>query len=468
MKDIPSKFKAKHYEPGRNAPCVCGSGIKFKKCCQGVYSSNAANLFSTAYNQGNFEQALIEGRRHFTWYILCHKAHTASRLPSNLDGINKLLKIDIEALSHLLENIRRCYYHLGRSADFPNVINSVKDLIDDNRWNGKIAYAEGLWNLIDQEDRNSAYESIASIDIESSNDPDVLSLYLDVGPRELPLPQKLDIADRIITNTRRESVKLQYRAFQAMEYYKVCQHKEGDKIFEDAFFEFRTLPEEKQSAYGRTHYAFALEIYGKSGTKIMAIEEAIETTSALIKEAIENQYAKKHIGDLYRLLGVCEEAIGNHNKAIEAYTGSLDVYSNDLTKLFLARSLCNSDKIELARQQLNETEVSNLDIHGRFDLAISWALLAAKSVQVNDIKIAKSKLEEAKNKDPLFIQLRDSWMIDLLKMNPKAESGTFKTLIGKLNNWVTLKPNFFGIGVDINKIIEDVINEEPTASQKEN
>ena len=30
------------FEPGRNKPCPCGSGIKFKKCCKGGYK-NAVN-----------------------------------------------------------------------------------------------------------------------------------------------------------------------------------------------------------------------------------------------------------------------------------------------------------------------------------------------------------------------------------------------------------------------------------------
>jgi tetratricopeptide (TPR) repeat protein len=456
MPNVPAKFKAKYHEPGRNDPCVCGSGIKFKKCCSGTYSSDAAKLFRTAYNQGNYELALIEQRRHFTWYVLSHKAHTIPFLESNSEAAKNLLRIDIEALGELLDNLHRCYFFLGRSEEFPAVINSARNLIADPRWADKIAYAKGLWHLLDHGDESAAYNELAPIDMASCKDADILSLYLQVSLNDHTLPDALSIIDRIIENTVSESVKLQYRVLKAVKYYLVCQDDEANRIFEDAFARFEALSIEKQSTYGRVHFAQALEIYGKAGFGTEALEKSKAHSVALIAEAQKNNYNAMHIGNLQRLLGDCQEALGDHEAAKDSYTESFQTYPNEVTKLFLARAACNAGQLDSARGHLKDADEEALDEAGRFDLAISWALLAAKSLRITDIETAKAKMRAVSAKDPVFIQLRDRWTIDLLEIKPTAEPGKIRRLIRRLNGWVTLNPSLFGIGLNINKIIDEI------------
>jgi hypothetical protein len=61
-----------------------------------------------------------------------------------------------------------------------------------------------------------------------------------------------------------------------------------------------------------------------------------------------------------------------------------------------------------------------------------------------------------KTKDPIFVQLRDGWIIDLLEAKPAFEAGKIRRLIRRLNSYITLNPNVFGLGVNIDKIIDDV------------
>jgi tetratricopeptide (TPR) repeat protein len=456
MHQAPARFKPQYHEPQRNDQCVCGSGLKFKKCCGGSYSSKAANQFRTAFNQGNYEDALVHARRHFTWYVLCHKAHTVPLLQVDERAGQELLQIDIEALEELLENLHRCYYHLGRGAEFLEVINKVRETVDDPRWRLKVTYIEGLWYLVDQDDETTAFDVLKQIDIDSCTDEGVLSLYLQVCPTELPLPVALSIIDRIITNTSKESVKLQYRVLKAVKYLLICQHKEADQIFEDAFARFMALPQEKRSSYGRMHFAYALEIYGKAGHRVDALEQAKSETIALVSYAQENKYSEKHIADLLRLLGDCQAALGQHAAASESYTQSFAKHPSPLTKVFLARAEANRGSIDAARLHLLELDECGLDDPGRFDCAISWALLAAISLRIDDIQTAKVKLKAIDAQAPAFIHLRDSWMINLLEMKPVQQRNNIRDLICKLNDWVLLKPSVFGMGINLNKVIEDI------------
>lgn len=456
MTTTPAKFTTAYHEPGRNKPCICGSGLKFEKCCAGVYSSRASKLFRNAFNVGDYKDALVHARNHFTWYALSHKAHTIPLLEANRNAGENLLRIDIEALAELLDNLHLCYYRLGRSDEFLDVIERVRNVVLDRRWDAKIAYTRGLWYLVDKHDKDVAFTALQSIDLQTCHDPDILSLYLQVCPTGLTFTESIEIIDRILTNTRKESVRLQYRVLKAVKYYLVCQQADADKLFEEAILEFAALPEEKKSSYGKLQFAYALETYGKASNRQDILEQGREVVRELIHEAEEEHYSESYVADLHKLLGDCEEGLRKHHDAIAAYSISLEKNPSHLTKVFLARSVCSNGECNDARELLESIDDNLLEEPGQFDLAISWALLAATSLVAGDIGEAKKRLKVIVTHDPLFIQLRDRWMIDLLEAKPESESGRILKLIRSLNKYVILNPNIFGLGININRIIDDV------------
>jgi hypothetical protein len=115
--------------------------------------------------------------------------------------------------------------------------------------------------------------------------------------------------------------------------------------------------------------------------------------------------------------------------------------------VFLARSVSNGGQLDAARGHLEDTDEADLDDAGRFDFAISWALLAAKSLSPADIENAKAKMKAVEAKDPVFIQLRDRWTIDLMELKSTAEPGKIRRMIRRLNACIILNPNFFGLGI---------------------
>ncbi|WP_348827663.1 hypothetical protein [Halomonas sp. RT37] len=422
-----------------------------------MYSSEASSLFRNAYNSGNFAQALLQARRHFTWYALAHKAHTVPLLRANHDAGQELLDIDIGALTELLENIHLCYHHLGRGEEFLNVIDATTYVVNHERWIGKSAYMRGLWYVEYKNDEATAYQALKDINIGACNDADILALYLQVAPRQIAFTEYIGIINRIINSTPKESVRLQYRILKAIKYHLICQPEEGDKIFEEALSIFRSLPEDKKTLYGRFQFVHALELYGAAEGRTEVLQEGRAAVIELIKHA-DDQFSREYFSQLYKLLGDYEAALENSVGAEKAYTKSLKIFSADLTKIFLARAIKSSGDGERARKLLNSIDETSLKEPGRFDLAISWALLAATSLDRRDLDEAKKRLKFVKAHDPLFIQLRDRWMIDLLEAEaiPSRGSNTLRKLVHSLNRYVTLNPNFFGIGVNLNRIIDDV------------
>ena len=148
-------------EPSRNEPCLCGSGRKFKKCCMGTYSDGTQERPFEKYNRGLYKEALVACRHHFTWYVLCHKAHTIPFLASKTQEAANLLKVDIEALGSLIDLLHLCYYRTGQTDEFPLVLARVANAIDDSRWRDKLLYQETLWWLFEKEDRAIALKTVS-------------------------------------------------------------------------------------------------------------------------------------------------------------------------------------------------------------------------------------------------------------------------------------------------------------------
>ena len=455
MTRVPSKHTLAYHEPGRNEPCICGSGLKFKKCCINAYSSDASKQFRDTYNEGKFDIALTYARRHFTWYALCHKAHTVPMVEARHPGFHTILKIDIEALEELLDNIHLCYFKLGLSDKFPDVIEHVKNVIHDIRWDAKIAYTYALWNTVDNDNDEAAYDSLKTIDIETCQDPKILALYLQVTPCRHTLLESVDILDRILANTRSESYRLQYSVLKGIKYYMACQSEDGTAIIEEAIERFTQLPEEEKSSYGRLHLAHVLELYGKFKGRHELFEESKQNTLELIETAESANYSDSYKAGLYKLLGDCHEDLEDYSAAIQSYNASLEADSSELTKVFLSRSLCLSGDLNESRTLLVSINSDFLDDPGTFDLAISWSILAVKSLAKADLEEAKRRIKAVEATDPFFTQLRDGILIELLEAQPKSEPSRIRKFISSLSRYVILNPNFFGIGININRIIED-------------
>lgn len=455
MKRLPRR-QLSHYEPSRNEPCLCGSGLKFKRCCQGGYSGDASQKSIELYNTGHYEEALKYSRRHLTWYILCYKAHTIPLLESNIPSGKVLLKVDIEALAERLADIHRCYFRTGRSEEFPATIDILSGIIKDKRWIDKITYFHSLWYLLDKQDRNNSFKALEPIDIDSCNDPEILTLYLDVCPNKILFSRKICLIDTIIDNTQKESYKLQYTTLKGIQYCLVCEFEEGIKIIKEGVDRYRGLEDKNKSTYGETHFAYALDLLGRFSNDQQIIHEAIQHFNKLLDVSRKNSYSSEYIAEILKCLGECNEAICNHVVAIENLEESLKISPLDLTKVFLVCALVNNGNYDRSREILNSINYSLFDDAGFFDFAMSWTLLSASTCSEADLQRSIQYLKQTKNDYPIFIQQRDRWLISLLEIDPVKEGGKLMKLIRSINKYVTLNPNFFGIGIDLNKIVEDL------------
>ncbi len=440
-----------NFEPGHKHPCLCGSGKRFKRCCLGKYSSRAQNDAFKEFNNGNYKNALEHCRHHITWYLLCHRAHTIPFLSSGMPEAEELLRIDILAMADLVDLLHLCYFRNNISADFPDALSFLEHAISDPRWNVVINYQKALWYLVDKNDRSNAYQEISKIDIKECDYAEALTLYLDVVPDEISFTDKQSIIDRIIQNTTKESYILQYTIVKGISFCLIGEVDKGCNIIESAINHYKELDE--HSIYGDYMLAHALETLGELRNDKHLIGDAIE----LYKREIDaNSYSPSGLAMLLKSIGDCYLFISDYPTAISYYESSLTKESNDLTRVFLSRALVNNGKLYECRKMLATLKIEKFNDANKYDYAISWAILALLSLEQRDIQTAKARLKEVKTSDYLFIRQRDNYIIELLELTAKEEQSFIIKALGKLNRYVTLNPNFFGIGLNINNIIEDI------------
>ncbi|MBW2144161.1 MAG: SEC-C domain-containing protein [Deltaproteobacteria bacterium] len=86
---------------GRNAPCPCGSGKKYKKCCLPLHTMSSPQQdsgtddsmsgFDDLDNLSNSVVDLIKERRLEEAEKVCHEL--LSRYPDQIDGIDRLAEV---------------------------------------------------------------------------------------------------------------------------------------------------------------------------------------------------------------------------------------------------------------------------------------------------------------------------------------------------------------------------------------
>ena len=421
----------------------------------GAYSDDTRGAFEK-YNRGLYEEALAACRHHFTWYVLCHKAHTIPFLESKTQEAANLLKIDIEALGSLIDLLHLCYYRTGQTDGFPSVLARVANAIDDSRWRDKLLYQETLWWLFEKEDCAMALSAVCKVDMQTCIDPEILAVYLQLCPDDLPFNEMAGILDRILSNTDSQSYKLQYSVLKGIAYSLIRDVRYGCEIIRTAIDNYESLNEEDKSPYGNYQLAHAWELLGQVSNDRDSVSTADLHYAQILKEGKQFGYSKDFLAEITKCIGDCKAFLGQYEDAIQFYKDSLIYEEADKTKVFLARAYANAGNTGLCRQLLKLIDATSFDDSYFYDYAVSWAILATTTLAPDDIQAAKEHLKRAKGHWPLFVTQRDSMLIQLMEVTPKTPVGKLRSLLEVLNRYVSLNPNFFGIGININRIVEDI------------
>jgi hypothetical protein len=202
--------------------------------------------------------------------------------------------------------------------------------------------------------------------------------------------------------------------------------------------------------------AHGIELLGEFEENPTVVRDAITQYTMLQDEARKGGFAAAYAAELEKAIGDCWSFLKEYDDAVMHYEASLKQKAADLTRVFLARAQANLGDLIASRRTLLSVDSSQLDVYAHYDFAMAWTNLAMRSLDKEDITTAKLHLKIAQAFWPIYVSERDSALIGLLELSPRKAKVGLRRLIGMLNRYVSLNPNVFGIGLNLNRIVEDV------------
>jgi len=405
-----NRYYLEYHEPSPKQPCLCGSGKKFKKCCGIMYKTDERNGARESYNEGNYKEALRKCRLDITWYILCYKAHTVPFLESKTKKAYELLKVDIYAMSSLLDLLLKCYDKTGKLKDFPYVLESLENTISDERWFNRISYYRAFWSYIYSGERKKAFHELNKIkDIHSVLDQDILTMYIDVAQEELPFLKKITLIDQILSTNPEPGVALKYMTLKGIDYFLNAEKETGIELIEVGINNFRETNKEIKLGHDNFQLAQSLEMLGELKGDDNLLKEA---QMRYKKELESNSYNSSGVAMLLKHLGNAFYAEGNYPESAKYYENSLKENANEETTLFYVKTLIKLGNTDKAAELLE----INSDVFmkfAQFDFSCAWALLAVDTKKRQHIDKAIKLLEGLKPKMPYFAEMRDDFLLKL-------------------------------------------------------
>ena len=453
-------------EPGGDDQCLCGSGRKFKNCCKGHYSSDALEHAIAHFEQGEFSDALRACRLHLTWYILSHRAHTIPLLEAGDRSGTAFLEIDLRAMSEIVGALMRCYSHAEIGAEFPLALDRLRNAIESPRWIEKVCYFRSLWYYLDQSDPGSARREIVRIDIQSCRDPEILELYLDLATESLTFRARIDMVDRILDCTESEASRLQYSLLKGIYYSLIGEADDVEGLVRDAVERYRSVDESRRTKYGETILAHTLQHIGRVYADFGALRQALSIYRHLANSSPGSRAATEYRAMIDKSIADCHLSLREWEDAVKWYEASFARCASDLVLVFLAKAHLGNADIETARRVLRSLDPATLDRYGLLDLALVWADLATHTQDLADIEVAAEILGRTNPQHPLFKDYKHTALLELSAIREGASPSGLSKILRAFGRYLQLNPNFFGLGVNLNNVIDDLIDSKGSKQHK--
>lgn len=459
----------KKFSLNRNMQCLCGSGVKYKNCCANVLSSNPNPQKIDKYiqkeiKQENFAQALNFTRAQLTMYMHNIKSHTEVLLITNPPLGNALLTIDIKALDEIIER----FLFIIKSGDLRvEVISNLNNLVNvfyNQKWHARITYYKVVWFYIFQDKPEEAEAILSEVSYKNIDEKDFLQLFFDIKNNELSFSNKIEIIEKIIRQVDKVSEKIQYMGAKGMEFLLIDDREQAKGIFNDAI----TIVEEKRKEFSDLYDFYQLaNLYNFAG-KLLDNKEYIEKSIAcwneVLKKEDELSLTTTGISEIYLKLGDTYTNLGDQIKAIEYYKKSFDAEPNLLSEIFIAHIYVDREDFEKASNILDRIDYDNLKEGEKVDFVFIYALLILHTKDKNKVSYILTKLKGINVPHKYYNDIKNGLIIDLQELFyfpvNEIEESKVKRILKKINDYLLLQPNFIGMGVNINKIVEDMLEKK--------
>lgn len=439
------------YAPGGKENCLCGSGFKYKNCCKDEWPKYDYRVDDVSPRSP--VQKLKKLRAHITWYRLCHSAHTVQDIRSGRDA-TKMLELDLASMQEMTRNALALYKSCGCSDDYPLMLHQLSCAIADNRWAWFLCAEEALFFLVFKNNRSHARSVMAKFrwqDVESS---EFLEVYLDVHSGRLGHVDMVAIASKVVDLTGCASSKFQYQFIIAVQYFLQNDSERAEKLARQAILDFEQTEADDRTDYGRVLLARGYMHLGEILANKEMLAKAIEL---LLLECSDERFTSKATADFLCDVGQCYFALEKYYLAEKYYSQSISTSASPLASVYLGKVQVYLGRLDRARGIFADLDLVKMSSANFFDYAIVVCELALRTKSSEDVSKALGMIKSVRTNDPYFMNVIKELIVALYEL-PRKSASRVESLLRAINKYVTLNPNFNGMGVDFNSMIDDYLN----------
>lgn len=460
------------FTPARNSMCLCGSGLKFKRCCADrLLGSNLGNDTRKFLAQQKYKDALNACRADITQYTIWYKSHTEPAMQRGMPKTGSFYEIDLRAMAELVDTLLTCYLKAGMNDEFPAALERLRRNINEDEWQRKIVYFHALHALGPDWNKSAGKRELKKLGpVTDDDDVETTQLYLDLFWQDLSFSEKQDLIDKILSQSTELSDRLQYKGTKAYLYITIGDFKKSEAELSEIIAEVTAVQEsdgEALSDYEKYRLAMAYDLLGSLRKDDLLLNDALNLFQQILKDVAWT--ADGH-ANILRQMGEIYHRKNDWEQACKYYSDAFSYEPADIFKVLMSESLIQMDKLEDAAKTLSEVNFESLTDDEQLDYTFAAAALAIELEDHKQLENAKRLLNATNVCTPYFREHRDSF---LLNVQEALNSGTSRPLLERTRkllstlgrsaaSYVILQPNFMGLGVDIGKIVDDLAKGQDT------
>jgi tetratricopeptide (TPR) repeat protein len=440
--------------------CPCGSTKPYEECCEPVIAKHKGTISedaSRSLGEGDFVQAETLYRAYLAQYLEWVYAHTLPLVTAKIPVTPEIVDIDKKALAEIADMIAHCLHAMGRDRETLALMDHVEAVVPLPGFEKDVAYLRAQWLYIGLKDRNGAIRELKKLgEILDYPRREAWELYLDVAGSDMTEREKITVAEHIVAEADEdEHVRVQYTVLKALALVQIGEADSARKEFEELLADVKrpSQIETSDELSAEWQIAKAWSMYGELYSDTDALRKAEEA----LRRIPENMLKPAGVAALQRDLGWTLRDPKRYCDAADAFRRSLEYEDTQVGRVHLIHALALCGKVDEARiylQSLDPTAIaSSLQLEyfaakGSLAIASDDAALATETVGGLRGIALQTPYWDAQRSE-LLVQMLD--FIHRPDARPKTErqSAIVKILIF-MNDVLELKPNFFGLGVNIN------------------
>ncbi len=453
------------YKIGRNASCPCGSGKKYKKCCQLFINTGIRDRATELQKAGNYRQAVLAYRAWATQYKIWHEEHTVPFFRARPSAADDLMIVDIQAVISIYSSLSHCLMMDGRPEEIDEVLQRISAFIDDDRYRFCLVFLRALRFAITKEfDSATAVlqnapvlqpERLVSFEYGRVS----LRLFVDLLWTQLPLERNLRILDCLLSSEEDPLLTIEDRVHKGLLLYVYKDRASSLDLLQSAVDLAQTAEPKNAKQRLQLHLAIARAheqmafIHNSHSEGQLALDEYQKVVNIVDDD-------NEALASLHQSIGHVHDFMDDFRQAQEHFDIANRLSSNNYILMDLSRAKALLGKLDEALEWHARIDKGELDEHHLIDY---YSVLAQVAIQKEDRDLATSvdvSLSKIRVELPVLNDLRNEIRLGLMRMlsqeePPKKHSKPFLLKTREaINRIFLLQPNFFGLGLNLNNLIE--------------